>query len=139
VNPPQWLSDFAMQLLQLHRLLAESTLEFGHRVYYEALRFVAVHAATGAPDMVSSLDRQVIQKLLPRIHGARKRVEAMLCALGQFCLDLSYESGSAHPGAAIKFDPTKSDHHSPVLPLSFDKIRRMTVTLRANQFTSFTD
>jgi 5-methylcytosine-specific restriction enzyme B len=114
-------------------------VEFGHRVYYEAVRFAAMHMAAGEPLMNVALDRQILQKILPRIHGARKRVEAPLCALGQFCLDLTYKPGTASMGSQVSFDPTGANLASPVLPLSFDKVRRMVRTLKANQFTSFTD
>jgi MoxR-like ATPase len=138
-NPAPWLQDYTFQLQVLHRLLSESSLEFGHRVYYEAVRFAALHAASGETAMEAALDRQVIQKILPRIHGSRKRVEAALCALGQFCFDLTYIPGAAHPGSQVAFDPTKADPASAKLPLSLDKVRRMVQTVRANQFTSFTD
>ncbi len=138
-NPPPWLEGYTGHLRTLHQLLGESSLEFGHRVYYEAVRFAAVHSAAGQPAMEVALDRQILQKILPRIHGARKRVEASLCALGQFCQDLSYKAGTASSGSQVAFDPTRADLAPAVLPLSFDKVRRMVRTVRANQFTSFTD
>lgn len=72
-----------------------------------------------------------IQKLLPRLHGTRRRLEPTLMALARFCGDLTYE-----PGAA----PTdRPDPPEPKLPRSLEKSRRMLLSLRANQFTSFTE
>jgi 5-methylcytosine-specific restriction protein B len=138
-NPAPWADDFSDQLRVLHKLLAEASLEFGHRIYFESMRFAAMHVAAGEPSLEAALDRQVLQKILPRLHGARRRLEATLCALGRYCQDLAYEPGSAYPGAPITFDPTRADQEVAKLPSSLDKIRRMTLTLRANQFTSFTD
>ena len=138
-NTPPWRDEYVNHLGTLHKLLSESSMEFGHRVHYEAIRFAAMHWAAGDHSMTAALDRQVLQKLLPRIHGARKRVEAPLCALAHFCHDLTYKPGQAATGAQIGFDPTRVDLPEPVLPHSFAKARRMVMTLRANQFTSFTE
>jgi 5-methylcytosine-specific restriction protein B len=139
LHPSPWLDVYTQHLRHLHQLLTESSLEFGHRVYYESIRFSALHAAAGGAGMEEALDRQVMQKILPRIHGSRKKVEAALCALGQFAHSLTYAPGSARPGTQGVFDPTKADLPPASLGLAFDKIRRMILTMRANQFTSFTD
>jgi 5-methylcytosine-specific restriction protein B len=138
-NPPSWLDAFTTHLNTVHRLLGESSLEFGHRVYYEAVRFAALYYGAGEQSMEAALDRQVLQKLLPRIHGSRKRVEAALCALGKFCVDLTFTAGSASPGASAVFDVSNADLAASRLPMSLGKVQRMMRTLRANQFTSFTD
>src|SRR5262249_29392435 len=114
-------------------------LEFGHRVYYEAIRFAALHERAGAAGMEAALDRQVVQKVLPRIHGSRRRVEGALRALGEYCMTLTYSVGAAHPGGQIAFDLANARIEEAKLPLSLDKVKRMMRTLQANQFTSFTD
>lgn len=72
------------------------------------------------------------------LHGTRRRLEDTLCALAHFCSDLTYNPGADLPRGTDRFDPEKADG-SPRLPLSFDKARRMLRSLRANQFTSFTE
>lgn len=101
-------------------------------------RFATIFTRSGDEDVVRALDRQVMQKLLPRLHGSRRRLEATLCALGRFCHDLTFEEGSILSGGALAFDPL-SHTGGAELPASFDKVRRMTRTLRANQFASFTE
>jgi 5-methylcytosine-specific restriction protein B len=78
---------------------------------------------------------QVMQKVLPRLHGSRRRLEPTLCALGRFCFDLSFDAESVTP----RFDPLAPTPDTARLPISFDKVRRMTRGLRAQQFTSFTE
>jgi len=136
---PAGLDEYERHLRTLHGLLAEGGYEFGHRVFYEAMRFAVVLAAAGDDDPLHALDFQVAQKLLPRLHGSRRQLEATLCALGRFCFDLSYEPGTAEPGAAAKFDPVAPQPADARLPSAFDKVRRMTRSLRANQCTSFTE
>ena len=67
-------------------------MEFGHRVFYESLRFAALAEAAGLTTMESVLDRIVMQKVLPRLHGSRRRLELPLLALAQFCRDLPDEA-----------------------------------------------
>ncbi len=139
-NPPTWIEAYTSHLRTLHKLLSESSLEFGHRVYYEAVRFSALHQKAGELSMEAALDRQVFQKVLPRIHGSRKRVEGgALRAIGEFCMSLTYSVGAAHPGGQIAFDLGNAKIEEARLPLSLNKVQRMMRTLQANQFTSFTD
>lgn len=138
-HPASGLETFTGHLRRLHALLSEGGFEYGHRVFYEAVRFAAMLEAAGDSDPEHALDLQVMQKVLPRLHGTRRRLEATLCALGQFCFDLSFEPGAAADGAASRFDPLTRRTGEARLPRSFDKVRRMTRSLRANQFVSFTE
>ena len=135
---PPWLEDFAAHLRALHELLSPHGFEFGHRVFNEAVRFAVIYASMDAnedaDDMLwSALDLQVMQKILPRIHGARRRLEPLLRDLG------SYAMFGEAAGEASAFDPAKSQTEDPRLPRAFEKIRRMTVNVRANQFASFAE
>ncbi len=121
----------------MHAVLSANNFEFGHRVFYEATRFAALLAAAGDPDPEHALDLQIMQKVLPRLHGSRRRLENTLCALARFCFDLTVEQGSSDAGA--RFDPIASRDNQPRLPRSFDKLRRMTQSIRVNQFASFTE
>lgn len=129
---------FIQHLRLLHELLSEGGFEFGHRVFYEATRYAAMLAAAGEPDAERALDQQVLQKVLPRLHGNRRRLEGTLCALGRFCLDLTFPSGSV-TATVNRFDPEPPPQGQPKLPRSFDKVQRMTRSLRTNQFASFTE
>lgn len=136
-RPAPELDQYLRWLQDLHRLLADGGFEFGHRVYYEAIRYAAMLAACGDDTPENALDQQVMQKVLPRLHGTRKRLEGTLCSLGKFCFDLTYPDTTS---ATARFDPEQPPQgQQPKLPLSFDKVQRMTRTLRTNQFTSFTE
>jgi 5-methylcytosine-specific restriction protein B len=96
-------------------------------------------AAAGDDDPLGALDLQVMQKVLPRLHGSRRRLEPTLCALGRYCHDLSFDSQVGLRDAAVQFDETRQAGVAPRLPISYDKVSRMISTLRANQFVSFTE
>src|SRR5207249_12166374 len=132
-HPSPHLSEFVSHVKILHRVLSSLGAEFGYRTYYEARRFASVYFALGGTEWQNALDLQVMQKVLPKLHGSRRRLEPTLSALGRFCFDLEPvgEQGS-------QFDPLAATTVDPRLPISFEKIRRMTLSLRANQFDSFT-
>ncbi len=133
-HPSPDLVEFVSQLKILHRVLSNLGAEFGYRTYYEARRFASVYFALGGTDWQNALDLQVMQKVLPKLHGSRRRLEPTLSALGRFCFDIQ-----AVDGQASQFDPVAPSTVDPRLPTSFEKIRRMMLSLRANQFVSFTE
>jgi 5-methylcytosine-specific restriction protein B len=138
-NPAPGQDVFTQHLRTVHRLLAEGGFEFGHRVFYEAVRFAAMFAAAGDDDPIHALDLQIMQKVLPRLHGSRRRLEATLCAVAQFCHDLSFDEQAGLRDVVARFDPLQVSTADAKLPTSFAKVARMTRTLRANQFVSFTE
>lgn len=117
------------ELQQVHALLAVSGHEFGHRVMAESLRFAAVYAGTGRPDLDEVLDLIAMQKLLPRLHGSRRRLEPVLRSLMTWAgaTDSLAEVDSLIAPATAR------------LPHTAAKLRRMLDSLQANQFVSFTE
>ena len=111
----------AEDLALLHALLSKSGHEFGHRVLYEALRYAAFLSSSGVEDRWSVLDRIVLTKLLPKVHGTRARVEAQLREMLSFA--------AAEDGDLV----------GPRMPLSADKLERMIGVLIEAQFVSFTE
>ena len=135
-NPATFAGQLSERLLSLHALLTRYGYEFGHRTYFEALRFAAMAEQAGVGPLPAVLDRIIIQKILPRLHGARRRLELPLLALLQFCGDLPGEGATDVELPKLHVE----DRTEPAqLPLSFDKTRRMLQNLRANQFVSFTE
>lgn len=131
---PAWMDDYIGRLTYLHSILSELGAEFGYRTYYDAIRFAAIYAELGDPSWENALDLQVLQKILPRMHGARRKLEPILAALGRFCFDFGRDQVGA-----TQFDPVQRLSTNPKLPNSLEKIRRMTINLRANQFASFAE
>lgn len=126
------LQAFENSLRLLHEILSKEGFEFGHRVFFEARRFATLYYASGRQKWQEALDLQVLQKVLPRLHGSRRRLEPVLNAIATFCIDPTHIP-SAVEGSADIFP----DELAPALPRSFRKLHRMTRVLRANQFVSF--
>lgn len=129
--------ELANRLRQLHELLSRHNLEFGYRVFYEAMRFGALAEEAGIEGLKAIMDRIVMQKVLPRLHGSRRRLELPLLALAQFCRDLpnAITNDDKLPTAGVEDVP----EHGAALPIAYAKVLRMLRSLRANQFASFTE
>ena len=122
-----WLRD-------IHKLLASSDREFGHRTFQEALRFAGLHEFAGEHNPLISLDLQIAQKVLPRLHGSRRELSTLIDQLGGLCF---YGPSNTVPDgfecAALPSDGV------PELPVSFSKLHRMAKKLRDNHFVSFAE
>jgi 5-methylcytosine-specific restriction protein B len=130
-------AELAMWLRRLHEVLGRYNLEFGHRAFYEMLRFASLAHAAGLAELEPVLDRIMMQKVLPRLHGSRRRLELPLLALAHFCRDLP-EVVAADEKLPLLNTEVAADIAAK-LPTSHAKIGRMLRNLRANQFASFTE
>jgi 5-methylcytosine-specific restriction protein B len=130
---PPWMDEYIGRLTNLHAILSAHGAEFGYRTFYDAIRFASIYSGLGDENWEHALDLQVMQKVLPRLHGSRRKLEPTLATIGRFCFDYGIEATGA------QFDPVAASVSSGTLPISLDKVRRMMVNLRANQFASFTD
>lgn len=133
-NPAEAQDEVVERLRQLHAVLSRYGMEFGHRLFYESLRFASLYARTGAASAAHILDRVVLQKILPRLHGARRRLELPLLALMHFAKDLPEQV------ATDEQLPTLTGAEGrPALPSVHEKLSRMLRSLQTNQFATFAE
>jgi MoxR-like ATPase len=111
----------AEELRSLHRHLALANLDFGHRTFFEALRFASFAHCAGLGSSDSVLDEILMTKLLPKVHGSRQRLETRLRALEVMALGET------------------DDNVDPRLPRSAAKLERMLQVLEDAQFVTFTE
>ncbi|WP_157591749.1 McrB family protein [Solirubrobacter soli] len=130
-HPHPARAELAAALKRLHAALSLTGDEFGHRVFYEALRFAACLSGAGNGDSDDALDLIVLLKVLPRIHGSRRRVEPVLRRLTRFT-----ENPSASAQELESEEPSSADIR---LRATRAKLDRMSRTLLANQFVSFSE
>ena len=125
--------DFANSLRRLHAILQEEGFEFGYRTFSDCMRFFNLYMDLGEGTIDSILDLQLIQKMLPRLHGSRRRLEPLLKKLGEISfMGKDFENLSAD----FQFQSLESE---PLWPYSFSKLKRMHKSLVLNQFVSFTE
>ena len=104
--------------------------EFGYRSATEIFRFIC--QAKGNDDATPKLtdaeilDAAIVQKLLPKLHGSRKKLEPVLSQLWKLCFT----------GAGKDLNISKENIEEAEFKESADKIRRMYESATANGFTS---
>ena len=103
-------------LLKTFDSLAEVGAEYGYRTATEIRRFFYYYTllAPGEAKYTNALDAQVIQKLLPKLHGSVRKLGPVLEALLKVSKELN-------------------------LTLSIEKLERMRRNLNNNGFTSFAE
>lgn len=117
-------------LIKFFKVLKKVNAEFGFRSATEIYRFIA-NAKQCADGMNENeiLDAAIVQKLLPKLHGSRKKLEPALKALWGLCMK------DEHMTDAI----TRDNVQYAKFPESADKIQRMMQTALDNGFTSFAE
>ena len=158
-------SKFRAELRLYFHVLFTHGSEFGYRTAYEINRFLA-YSEELAENEVSSdaaIDSQVLQKILPRIHGARREIEPLLRALGGLCFiernwtsndgevtlaneadirsrallsvsDEEYNPIKTEANGSLKFVSEEAWHSK-----SFEKIQRMLKSAAQHGFASFAE
>lgn len=156
------------EVLLFFDILSEFGAEFGFRTVKEMARFIYYFELISPNGFAfeQALDAQVLQKILPKLHGSRKKLEPILCALAAVCYNEHlWETGVNQEAIlsnettlkdlatqAIYMDmledhPLSVDEHgqyikkpqAAYLKLSYEKIVRMLRQLEQNGFTSFAE
>ncbi len=104
--------------------------EFGYRSASEIGRFIALSKRLAGMTDNEAIDAAIVQKLLPKLHGSRKKLEPVLKALWSLCgtgneLDMTLNADSI---------PNETKYK-----LTADKILRMYKGAVNNSFTSFAE
>lgn len=127
------------ELLEFFIELKKNGAEFGYRSASEILRFAAViNNLEPGWNTADILDAVVMQKLLPKVHGSRKRLAPILETLGNLCMTEKLKEGEKMEQFLNPQD--EEDFSSRIkYPLSFEKISRMYRALLHNGFTSYAE
>jgi 5-methylcytosine-specific restriction protein B len=146
-------SEITNHLINLLEILQRGRFEFAYRTANEVTRYLRVcrhlagdKNAWSKEGWKKSLDDEILQKILPRLHGSRNRLGPLLGALACYL----------HTGdrdAAEKYFPTEGAElasksigdseframvkASALFPRSFAKIKMMSEVLIEEQFVSF--
>lgn len=126
----------------LFAVMQKCNHEFAFRSMAEMVRFLAVdYELTSDSDKVNwngaaALDTQILQKILPKLHGSKRKIGALLAALAKYC-----ETGIKTDAESCFADQSALETYVPqVAPLyknSHRKLFEMILTVRRDQFVSF--
>ncbi|MBX3082937.1 MAG: hypothetical protein KF716_14985 [Anaerolineae bacterium] len=153
-------SKFREQIKEFFEALAKYGMEFGFRTASEIERYIVFHfEASGQTedDYVEStfskaFDAQIIQKLLPRLNGSRRKLEPALLDLIDLCKGNAVDGSDTASNAIRRSgslrtdilnstdtpDKLRTELSQARYPLSYEKLIRMLIRIE-DGFTSFAE
>ncbi|MBC2604238.1 McrB family protein [Puniceicoccus vermicola] len=139
--PAEPASLVSEHLLNLFKILKAERFEFAYRtakeinIYLQVCRHLAEDKdGWDENGWQNDLDDQVLQKLLPKLHGSVGRIGKLLVTLAHYCQNGDYKSEvSTQLSAAADLDANESTP----FPKSMAKLQSMIRTLQDEQFVSF--
>ena len=140
LNPFTGLKEQQLLLIKMNQLLAKHELHFGYRVAGEIMRYVRGAMAAGM-DGKDAFDLQIRQKVLPKFHGSRGKLEDALLDLLSLTTGMTSfreEEGEDELEWIIDRLLKSEDGLKGVpYPESAKKVARMVRDLRRDGFVSF--
>jgi len=133
------ISSIKDDLVAFFDVLKKVGAEFGYRTMVDIFRFAQIMKRLEVAGELSDdkiFDAAIIQKLLPKLHGSRRRIEPVLVALASLCFT---DSGEAEQQLSKPDEIDLSNSAQVRYPLSLDKIIRMLNRVRQDGFTSFAE
>ena len=123
-------------LLDFFGELQKTSAEFGYRSATEILRLInQLDTLNNKISTSEKIDIAIMQKLLPKLHGSRRKLSPILETLGSFCLTENLK--------VVKdvFDKVDFDYSNDMVlyPLSLEKIARMYKGAVDNGFASYAE
>lgn len=124
--------------------LKKSGAEFGYRTASEIGRLMYMLNELGESGD-NLLDIAIMQKLLPKLHGSRSKLNSVLTTLAKFCVndavkDFDGKDEDFRKTYFIPFDKLPTDSLDKIkYKLSFEKISRMHKNAIENGFTSYAE
>lgn len=132
------IEEIQNELLKFFEELSKTGTEFGYRTASEILRFINnLKILDPKLENDSCMDYAIMQKLLPKLHGSRRKLSKSLEKLTELCCD----------GLDLKDVPSKildKEDFSLIdekikYPLSLEKIYRMYKSVVQNGFASYAE
>jgi len=134
-------------LLALFDIMQEGRFEFAYRTAKEVMRYMSVcrHLAAdkdawdqidGDKGWKTDCDDQILQKILPKLHGSMGRVGGLLATLTLYCHTGEKDASGKKASVAMP-EALKLEKDAAAFPKSFAKLKSMLETLKEEQFVSF--
>lgn len=127
-------------LLELFGLLEGTGMEFAYRTASEIERFCRAALSLITSDeweLAPVLDAQILQKVLPKLHGSRRQIEPLLASLCEYCKEADLEAAEKRMKQFSETFEPKPEGNNFIFPLSYHKLAQMIEAVRRDQFVSF--
>jgi len=128
---------FSEELLMFFDTLKDAGAEFGYRTASEIMLFTKKSDNIGKWSDHALMDAIIMQKLLPKLHGSRRKMDPILRTLAGFCLVDGKKVDqflNTEGQKNVNFNDEDVKY-----PLSLEKIQRMYRNLLDHSFTSYAE
>jgi len=129
--------DAKDELVSFFEDLQKTGAEFGYRTANEMVKLITNLEKLGVDNEDESIDIAIMQKMLPKLNGSRRKLSKVLISLGTKCL--KDKSVNVETEYFAKEEADLSDVTKVKYPLSFEKITRMYRNARDNGFASYAE
>ncbi|AEM78914.1 MrcB family domain-containing protein [Thermoanaerobacter wiegelii] len=129
------IDDVILVLKKINDVLREGNLHFGYRVRDEISFYMIYNELNGLMDFDEALDLEILQKILPRIHGSSISIKKILIELFKICSG-NYEAKYEYEDMDVS-DKMLKDMDNCVYPRSAEKIIYMVRRYEEDGFTSY--
>lgn len=132
--PYKEVAELNKELISFFNQLKLSGAEFGYRTAHEIHRLAGALQTLNPKISVNEvIDVCIMQKLLPKVHGSRKKMVDILKEMARFCVE---------DGSKIETFLDEKEYKQPTdvkYPMSLEKLHRMYRGAIENGFTSFAE
>ena len=133
INNGTLLSTIAKELGEFQEILKVSGFDFGFRVINEILRFMYVaYRYENEPENWNNWDRyfdaQIMQKMLPKLHGSQKNIGQTIVKLFNKCIS----NEDIYDIKTIELNKENTIYYKSAL-----KLQEMAITLNNKKYVSF--
>ena len=132
------VNSINIKLIEFFSELKKTGAEYGYRSAYEIHRLIdQLTVIDPKLDENEKLDIAIMQKLLPKLHGSRRKLCPVLLTLGEFCVQLGkFKDIEKEIYSVENFDYIQE---AVKFPLSLEKISRMYNGAVDNGFASYAE
>lgn len=124
--------DINKELILFFKELSQIGAEYGFRTASDIYRYIKVLQTIEEDIEINKcIDYAIVQKLLPKLHGSRKKLQPILKTLGNLCLK--------EDAIFTDYISENIDNDKIKYLVSLNKIERMYNRLLTNGFTSFAE
>ncbi len=132
-------------LLKFFDIMQRGRFEFAYRTSNEVMRYLRVcrhlsedEDAWDDGGWKSDLDDQILQKILPKLHGSIGRIGGLLADLADYCNSGKVDDEVSKNNAGTRLKRIiELESGNAAFPKSFKKLQSMIATLLDEQFVSF--
>ena len=128
-----YILGLCAELEKINRILQTANAHVGYRVRDEICFYMLNNRETGLLSEDAALDREIMQKILPRIQGSGTSVRDMLCKLFKEFLAGDYDRQAGDAAGMEKKLKEKAARY----PLSAEKVMFMVRRYEEDGFTSY--